>query len=291
MTNELISVLINNLNEDAKNQLRFNALKHNLEREPSDTGIRFRKAPKYNTDFEGFDDAMCFELASPSIQKRYLSRKNIFLFLRNIMLGIVGIGVLVLIATIISNKFGLNFFISLLLEIGIILLIILIIVLVLFLKKITYTALNQKISINDFQTNQINTIESDAVITVIAETYEGLSRFRVERLRQAKISYNIALALIASGILIIFFGVYLLFKKSITQGALTSGVGSISSVIGNTVLKFYKETNDRMDNLDKDLFTLNTAKVQYSLILKISNVSERNREFSKLIDSIGKIKK
>ena len=71
---------------------------------------------------------------------------------------------------------------------------------------------------------------------------------------------------------------------------MTSGIGGISNIIGGTILKFYKETNNRMDSINNDLFILNTAKVQYALILKIDSKSKRDSELSKLIDSIGKIK-
>ncbi|HCX22112.1 MAG TPA: hypothetical protein DHN29_09375 [Cytophagales bacterium] len=132
--------------------------------------------------------------------------------------------------------------------------------------------------------------EKDEVYQIIKNTYESLSYARVERERQARNSYNAAIGLISMGILIIFFGVYLLFKNNITSGTLTSGIGGISNIIGGTILKFYKETNNRMDSINNDLFILNTAKVQYALILKIDSKSKRDSELSKLIDSIGKIK-
>ena len=75
------------------------------------------------------------------------------------------------------------------------------------------------------------------------------------------------------------------------EGVLSSVVGSISSIIGGTIIKLYKDTNDRMDKLNADLFTLNSVKVQYAMILKINNEKKRDVELSRLIQSIGKITK
>jgi hypothetical protein len=133
--------------------------------------------------------------------------------------------------------------------------------------------------------------KDDKVYTVINNTFNNLERFRNERLRQAKMSFNAALGLIIIGILIVFIGVFLLFKKSITEGALTAALGVISNIIGGTILKFYQNTNDRLDRIDNDLFILDTAKVQYALILNINEKTNKDQAIKELIGKIGEIKR
>ncbi len=131
---------------------------------------------------------------------------------------------------------------------------------------------------------------SDEVYYIIITTYETLLKLCDERKRQAKSSYNLSIVLIISGVLIIFLGVFFLFNKCIAEGTLASSAGLISNIIGGTILKFYKNTNDRMDLLNKDLVMLNLVKVKYSLILKISDEKLKNDEISKLIIYIEDIK-
>ena len=129
------------------------------------------------------------------------------------------------------------------------------------------------------------------VILVISSTYDTLYNLRNERERQSKKSFNIALILTIVGVLIVFCGVFLLFQKNIMEGVLCSSVGSVSSIIGGTIIKLYKDSNERMDKLDDDLFTLKTAEAQYAVIREISNETERNVALAKLANSLGKITK
>jgi hypothetical protein len=155
-----------------------------------------------------------------------------------------------------------------------------------FIKNRLISGFDSKLtSINNYDENF-----TDEVYAVISNTYENLSAFRVERERQAKTTYNTAIVIITLGAIILFFGVLLLFNNSIVEGSITSSVGVISKIIGGTILSFYKDTNNRMDKLNDDLFTLHTIKVQYSLINKIDNPEQKNRQLRKLVKEIGKIK-
>jgi len=189
----------------------------------------------------------------------------------------------------VSSTFNLNLFISILIEFAAIMTTALIIYLVIKLVKYTYSVFDNKI--NSIQTKSVEVKDgyNDDVYSVISSTYETLCDFRKERERQAKNSFNVALSLVIVGVLIVFGGVFLLFKKNIVEGVLSSTVGSISSIIGGTIIKLYKDTNDRMDKLNTNLSTLNYAKVQYALILKINDEKKRDVELSMLIKSIGKI--
>lgn len=162
--------------------------------------------------------------------------------------------------------------------------------LVRFLINKTYKQLEKNFNlITPKQVERTSKIE-DEVYSIINNSYETLSEFRKERERQARNSYNVALSLIIAGIAIVFFGVFLLFKKSIAEGTITSSVGAISNILGSTIIKFYRDTNNRMDKLNSDLFVLNTTKVRYAMILKISDKNKRDGELSNLISSIANIK-
>ena len=186
-----------------------------------------------------------------------------------------------------SNIFDLNLSVSYLILITTALIIYLVIKLV----KYVYSIFDNKINSIQPRSVEVKDDYNDDVYFIISSTYETLCDFRKERERQAKNSFNVALSLVIVGVLIVFGGVFLLFKKNIVEGVLSSTVGSISSIIGGTIIKLYKDTNDRMDKLNANLSTLNYAKVQYALILKINDEKKRDIELSMLIKSIGKIQK
>ncbi len=190
----------------------------------------------------------------------------------------------------ISSEFGINLFVSILVELVIIIVLLITIFLTTYLVWYIYSRYEKRF--NSIKPKDIEAKKEfdDDVYYIISNTYETLSVFKNERERQAKSSFNAALSLIIAGIFIVFLGVYLLFKKNVTEGSLTSGVGAISNILGGTIIKFYRDTNNRMDKLNNDLFVLNSAKVQYSMILKISDNKKRDCELSELIRSIGRIK-
>jgi len=212
--------------------------------------------------------------------------------LATIFITLVLITTIGLVEKFIGNILNLNLFISILIIFAVLVVAAITIYFVVKLIKYTYSVFDNKI--NSMQPKSVeakNYDYDDNVYYIISSTYETLCEFRKERERQAKNSFNVALSLVIVGVLIVFGGVFLLFKKNIVEGVLSSTVGSISSIIGGTIIKLYKDTNDRMDKLDANLSTLNYAKVQYALILKINDEKKRDVELSALVKSIGKISK
>ena len=207
-----------------------------------------------------------------------------------ILIIISAIGLLVYFGgKFVSNILNLNLFVSILIEFAVLIITVFAIYFVIKLIRYIYSIFDNKLNSIEFQRVEVKNEFNDDVYYIISSTYETLCNFRKERERQAKNSFNVALSLIIVGVLVVFGGVFLLFRKNIVEGVLSSVVGSISSIIGGTIIKLYKDTNDRMDKLNADLFTLNSAKVQYAMILKINNEKKRDVELSKLIQSIGKI--
>lgn len=67
-----------------------------------------------------------------------------------------------------------------------------------------------------------------------------------ERLRQARLSFNLALAATAVSFFISLIGGGLLLSGKISSGTVTSAVGLVSSA---GCLKFGKDANDRLDKI------------------------------------------
>ncbi len=71
-----------------------------------------------------------------------------------------------------------------------------------------------------------------------------------ERLRQAKLSFNLALTATAISFFISLIGGGLLLSSKVSSGTITSATGLVSSV---GCLKFANNSNDRLDKiLDED---------------------------------------
>ena len=71
-----------------------------------------------------------------------------------------------------------------------------------------------------------------------------------EYLRQASLSFNLALTATAISFFISLIGGGLLLSGKITSGTITSAVGLVSST---ECVKFAKETNDRLDKIIDEL--------------------------------------
>lgn len=216
------------------------------------------------------------------------SFKSILIVVAIIVLGGISAG-LFLLGPYISDRLDTSLFLSILIEILFIVIIIGIFYLLRFVVIKTYEWFDNKFKSIQPEKSELKYQTDDDIYNIISSTYDTLIKLKAERDRQSKNSFNAALSMIISGILIVFVGVYLLFRKNITEGVLSSSIGALSNIIGGAIMKFYKDTNNRMDGINKDLFTLNTAKVRYALVLKIKDNDKRDNELSDLIKSIGKI--
>jgi hypothetical protein len=73
-----------------------------------------------------------------------------------------------------------------------------------------------------------------------------------ERLRQAKFIFNVTLGLTIVSASISIFGIVLLFSGKVTEGSVATAGGLTSNIVSVELLKFTKETNDRLDRLAKE---------------------------------------
>jgi len=121
--------------------------------------------------------------------------------------------------------------------------------------------------------------EEARIITMEALSKASMSAnsIRVERMRQAKITFNAAIILAVVGVLLIFAGVALvLFKDAEAAGAVTAGVGAVTEVISALLFKLNHDTNNRLDEVGKDLSSIEAAQIAISLIEKIEDPQKRD---------------
>jgi hypothetical protein len=74
-----------------------------------------------------------------------------------------------------------------------------------------------------------------------------------ERLRQARLSFNLALVLTATSGLVGIAGVVLLFSGKVPEGTITTAGGLASNIVSVRCLKLTKDANDRLDQMAKHL--------------------------------------
>jgi hypothetical protein len=74
-----------------------------------------------------------------------------------------------------------------------------------------------------------------------------------ERLRQARLSFNLTLTLFVTSSIISIVGIALLFLGKVPEGTVTTAGGLASNIVSVRCLKLNKETNDRLDEIVKDL--------------------------------------
>lgn len=141
------------------------------------------------------------------------------------------------------------------------------------------------------QTKDVKEIEAqlatDAAISVLDSTYASTSLIRDERMRQAKLAFNSALSLVVIGVLIIFIGVGLLwFNGSVEAGSITVAIGAITEIISVLLFKFNKEANQRLDDVRKELSSIETAKIGLSLAKEINNLEKRDEAIANLASQL-----
>jgi hypothetical protein len=103
------------------------------------------------------------------------------------------------------------------------------------------------------------------------------TRIRNERMRQAKMTFNAALALAVLGVLLIFGGVaLLLFRDAVSAAALTASVGAVTEVFSAVLFKFNSDTNNRLDAIGRDLSYLNAARVGLAATRMIEDSATRD---------------
>ena len=117
----------------------------------------------------------------------------------------------------------------------------------------------------------------DLTLQSITEAQQTANGIRAERMRQARHTFNAALSLAVIGTLIIFGGIVLLIvRESVAAGALTSGVGAVTEVVAAILFRLNHQTNNRLDDVGRDLSAIETARIAVQLIDKIEDPQKRD---------------
>jgi hypothetical protein len=117
----------------------------------------------------------------------------------------------------------------------------------------------------------------DVSMQAIAAARNKAAELRAERMRQAKVTFNAALALSVIGALIIFIGVgLLLFREASVAGVLAAATGAVTEVVSAVLFRLNSQTNDRLDEIGKDLSAIEAAQIAMTLIAKIEDPAKRD---------------
>lgn len=110
---------------------------------------------------------------------------------------------------------------------------------------------------------------------------------RAERLRQARLSFRITIALAVTGLVVVGAGLILMLFSLIGAGSILTAVGAISQLCVLVALRINRDANDRLDRLAFDLTLLESIRISTSLVGEISDPAERDQAIRCLINSIG----
>ena len=126
------------------------------------------------------------------------------------------------------------------------------------------------LSASEKETNEIT-------IRALSSAHENTNALRLERLNQARLTFRAALILSVLGIVIIFSGVALvLFNGQDFAGAITAAVGAVTEVVSAIVFRLNHETNNRLDEIGRDMQVIEAAQISMTLISKIEDPKKRD---------------
>jgi hypothetical protein len=98
-----------------------------------------------------------------------------------------------------------------------------------------------------------------------------------EQVRQARLTFNVAIGLLIVGVLIIFSGsAVLLLQEKAGTGAFTVVAGGIAEIISVVLFGFHKQTNDKLDIFRNELSAIESARFSMTLIEKIEDPVKRD---------------
>jgi len=104
---------------------------------------------------------------------------------------------------------------------------------------------------------------------MIEVIHDHLNRIRQERLRQANLSFNVAVVLTLFGAIVIFSGLILAYAGLLSAGIALSGIGGFLEVVSTVLFKFNKDTNDRLDDVMLDISSLEKVSVALQYVDQI----------------------
>lgn len=113
-----------------------------------------------------------------------------------------------------------------------------------------------------------------------------LKGVREEHLRQARLTFNAALALVVAGVLIVLVGIVLAYASALSFGLVTAAVGATSDILGGVLFKFHKAANDRLDKNIKDIMLIEKALLGLDITSRIPDSSVKKETTKSLVEML-----
>jgi len=98
-----------------------------------------------------------------------------------------------------------------------------------------------------------------AVDDALTAAQKRADEIRVERLRQARTSFNYAIALSGVGVVLVLVGLAMVLASLISVAMVSGAVGCVCEVSSIILFRLNRESNDRLDQLAQDLRVLGHA--------------------------------
>ncbi len=104
-----------------------------------------------------------------------------------------------------------------------------------------------------------------------------------ERLNQARAAFVITLVTLTLGILLVFIGIVCIYTINLAAGTVTAIAGTVVNIISALAFRFYKETNDRLDDEARGISTLDRISVgMHFIICYISDTEKKDQAIDDL---------
>lgn len=97
---------------------------------------------------------------------------------------------------------------------------------------------------------------NESLIETIKLTRQELFSERREKRQQGRITFFAALIALVIALGLIFFGVILIYTGTLQAGMVTTASSIVSGIVSGLAFVFYKQANDRLDEMAKELVTL-----------------------------------
>lgn len=114
-----------------------------------------------------------------------------------------------------------------------------------------------------------------------------------EQVRQAKLTFNVAIGLVIVGVLIIFAGSVVTFLQAekATTGTFTAVGGAVAEIISLILFRFHKVTNDKLDALRGELSAIEYSRFGMTLIEQIDDPIKRDDAIREIVRNLtqGKV--
>lgn len=120
----------------------------------------------------------------------------------------------------------------------------------------------------------------------VRQAQETAGKIQEERLRQARLSFMVALITSAVGIAVILAGLVAVMTGVVTAGVVTVVSGTVCEAVGLLAFALNRQANDRLDAIRRDLTLLTNTVVVVELVGGIIDKRARERAIADAIRAL-----